>query len=103
MGKSMTGPDWTDVEMMMRSIGSLHSGRVGFTVLPSGTGATGGLEVGCSILFDLLPGSSLPESVSTVSRWPCAEHRELSAHVFAGLHRLDYEISKVYNQEELWK
>jgi len=27
----------------------------------------------------------------------------LAAHVFAGLHDLDYEISKVYRNEKFWK
>jgi hypothetical protein len=103
MGKPTNGPGWIDVEMMLRSLSSLHSGHAGFTVLPRGTGATGGLSVACSIMFDLLPGSSLPEIVSTESSWPCNDHADLAAHVFAGLHRLDYEISKVYNQESLWK
>lgn len=103
MGKSTNGPDWTDVEMMLRSLAALHSGHAGFTVLPRGTGSTGGLSVACSMMFDVLPGSSLPELVSTESSWPCSSHATLSAHVFAGLHKLDFEISKVYKQEELWK
>jgi hypothetical protein len=103
VGKSESGPDWTDVEMMMRAMSSLHSGRVGLTVLPLGIGAGIGLEMGASIMFDVLPGSSLPECVSSVKCWPCNSHAELSAHAFALLHELDYEISKVYNQESLWK
>lgn len=103
MGKSMSGPDWTDVEMMMRSLSALHSAHVGFTVLPRGTGSTGGLSVACQAMFDLLPGSSLPATVGTESSWPCVDHADLAAHVFAGLHALDFEISKVYSNEELWK
>jgi len=103
MGKSTNGPDWTDVEMMLRSLSALHSGHAGFTVLPAGIGATGGLSVACSMMFDLLPGSSLPEIVSTESKWPCVDHADLAAHVFAGLHVLDFEISKVYKNESLWK
>jgi len=103
MGKfTSNGPDWTDVEMMLRSLSALHSGHAGFTVLPSGTGATGGLSVACSMMFDVLPGSSLPAIVTTESGWPCADHKELAAHVFAGLHTLDWEISKVYQNEKLW-
>jgi len=103
MGKSTSGPDWTDVEMMLRSLSALHSGHAGVTILPRGTGSTGGLSVACSIMFDVLPGSSLPPIVSTESLWPCNDHAELPAHVFAGLHRLDFEISKVYKNEELWR
>jgi hypothetical protein len=97
------GPDWIDVEMMLRSLSALHSGRAGLTVLPRGTGSNGGLSVACSMMFDVLPGSSLPAIVSTESTWPCADHKTLAAHAFAGLHQLDYEISKVYKNEELWK
>jgi len=103
MGKSENGPDWTYVEMMMRSLSALHSGLAGFTVLPDGIGSTGGLSVACSMMFAVLPGSSLPPVVSTVSTWPCNDHKTLAAHVFAGLHKLDWEISKVYKNEKLWQ
>jgi len=101
--KSSNGPDWTDVEMMIRALSSLHSGEAGLTILARGIGATGGLSVAASIMFHVLPGSSLPECVSVVKDWPCTSHAELPAHCFAILHELDYEISKVYNQESLWK
>ncbi len=100
---SSKGPDWIDVEMMLRSLSVLHSGVAGFTVLPVGIGSSGGLSVACSMMFDLLPGSSLPEIVSTASNWPCVDHASFAAHVFAGLHALDFEISKVYKNEALWK
>lgn len=103
MGKSTNGPDWIDVEMMLRSLSALHSGRAGVTVLPAGTGSTGGLSVACSMMFDLLPGSSLPRIVTTEHTWPCNQHADFAAHVFAGLQQLDFEISKAYNNEELWR
>lgn len=103
MGKSMNGPDWTDVEMLMRAIGALHSGRVGLTLLPRGIGASGGLELGASIMFDVLPGSSIPPEATVIKTWPCASHASLEGHCFAALHELDYAISKLYNQESLWK
>lgn len=103
MGKSTNGPDWIDVEAMMRAMSALHSGQVGVTVLPVGIGPSGGLSVSCTMTFDVLPGSQLPGSVNCVSTWPCSSHAEMAAHVFAGLHALDFQISKVYNQESLWK
>jgi hypothetical protein len=103
VGKSTNGPDWTDVEAMMRAMGSLHSGKVGLTILPRGTGSSGGLSVSCSIMLDVLPGSSLPPLISVENVWPCNSHLSLEGHCFAGLHTLDFEISKVYNQETLWK
>lgn len=98
-----TGPDWIDVEMLMRAIGAVHSAHVALIVSPSGTGASGGVDVAASALFDLLPGSSLPENVAVNKGWPCTSHRTLAAHAFALLHELDYAIGKVYQQESLWK
>jgi hypothetical protein len=41
--------------------------------------------------------------VSVIKDWPCTSHAQLSAHCFALLHELDYEVSKVYSNETLWK
>ncbi len=101
--KSTNGPDWIDVEMLMRAIGGLHSGHVGLIVSPDGIGSSGGVVVVASMLFDVLPGSSLPEHVAVHKNWPCNTHKTLAAHTFALLHELDYEISKVYKNESLWK
>lgn len=98
-----TGPDWIDVEMLMRAIGGLHSGDVAVIASPAGAGSTGGVDVGASVLFHVLPGSSLPEHVCVTKRWPCATHKTLAAHAFALLHELDFEISKVYKNESLWE
>jgi hypothetical protein len=100
--KSTNGPDWTDVEMLMRSIGGVHSGHVGLTILPSGTGATGGLKTAAHISFDVLPGSRIPPEVMTTGAWPCNAHSDLAAHAFSLLHGLDYAISQVYENAKLW-
>lgn len=101
--KSSNGPDWTDVEMMMRALSALHSGEAGITVLPVGIGSSGGLSVAATMAFSVLPGSSLPPFCTVVRNWPCAQHATFDGHVFALLHALDYEVSKVYKNEELWK
>jgi len=101
--KSSDGPDWTDVEMMLRAMSALHSASVGITVLPRGIGSTGGLSVGANCIFDVLPGSSIPASVSVTKDWPCNQHADLASHCFALLHELDFKIGQVYSQESLWK
>jgi hypothetical protein len=98
-----TGPDWVDVEMLLRALGALHTGHAAVIVSPDGIGSSGGVEVAASMLFDVLPGSSLPDSVVVHRRWPCDTHKTLAAHAFSLLHELDYQISKVYNQESLWE
>lgn len=104
MGKySSNGPDWIDVEMLIRAIGSLHSGAAGLTILQRGIGATGGLSVGASIMFNVLPGSSVPEAITVTKDWPCSAHRTLAGHCFALLHELDFAIGKAYENEALWK
>ena len=101
--KSTNGPDWIDVEMLMRAIGGLHSGHVAVIISPDGIGSSGGVDVAASMLFDVLPGSSLPASVAVHKSWPCATHKTLASHAFSLLHDLDFEISKVYKNESLWK
>ena len=103
MGKSLSGLGWTDVEAMMRALSSLHSGEAGLTILADGTGSSGGLSVAASMFFDVLPGSSLPPCVTVIKIWPCTAHADFSAHCFSLLYELDSEISKVYQQESLWK
>ena len=97
------GPDWMDVETMMRSIGTFHSARVSVTISPLGIGAGGGLVTDVTAMFDVLPGSSIPSMVGVKGKWPCAEHSTLVTHVFAHLYDLDSAIAKMYEQKELWE
>jgi len=103
MGKSTSGPDWIDVETMMRAMSSIHSARVGITLLPRGIGATGGLSVGAGIMFDVLPGSSIAKQVTAIKDWPCSQHAELESHCFALLHELDYKVGQMYENKALWE
>ena len=100
--EATNGPDVLDVETMMRALGALHSGHVGLTVSPSGTGSTGGVTTLALMTFDVLPGSALPAQVSAQSQWPCREHQTFWGHIYGLLVTLDWEISKVYKQESLW-
>lgn len=101
--KSTNGPDWTDVEMMMRALEGLHSGHVAVIVSPAGTGSTGGVDIAASMLFEVLPGSSLPEGVGVHTQWPSNGNATLVGACFRLLHELDFQISKVYKNESLWK
>lgn len=97
------GPDWVDVESLMRAIGGLHSAHVAVIVSPSGTGFGTGVDVAASAIFDLLPGSQLPASVVATGQFPCNTHSKLVELAFSLLHSLDFEIGKVYQNESLWK
>lgn len=102
MGKSLSGPDAIDVMAMMMAMGTLHSGHVEVRLVLRGTGLTPSVMVQCLMCFDVLPGSALPPQVVSEAPWPCGEHKELLSHIYAGLHRLDYEVSQVYKNEALW-
>lgn len=97
------GPDWMDVEMMLRAMSSLHSASVGLTLLPRGIGATGGISVGANCIFNVLPGSSIEPCVSVTKDWPCSQHKDLASHCFALLHELDFQVGKMYKSEVLWE
>lgn len=100
---STNGPDWIDVEAMMRAIGSLHSAEISLMFSPRGIGATGGLETVAVCTFDVLPGSALPKVVMCTSEWPCKDHATIAAHVYWMLYDLDAEIGRTYQNEKLWK
>jgi hypothetical protein len=87
----------------MRAISAIHSGHVAIIVAPLGTGLGTGVEVCASMLFDVLPGSSLPDNVAVKKAWPCDKHSTLAAHAFSLLYDLDFKIGEVYKQEKLWE
>jgi hypothetical protein len=99
---SSSGPDWVDVSTMMKAMSALHSGHVGLTVLPAGLGSSSGLSVSAAIMFDLLPGSALPPCVAVEAKWPASEAKTFAGFCFSLLHKLDFEVSRVYKQESLW-
>lgn len=100
---SSNSPDWIDVISLMQAIGSLHSGHVEVKEYLDGTGFATIVMVQAMISFDVLPGSSLPPTVSVEEEYPCDKHATFAAHVFSLLYQLDYQIGKVYNQESLWQ
>jgi len=99
--ESSTGPDWTDLRAMMIAIGGLHTAAVELTVSPLGTGSTGCVKIEAAAHFDLLPGSSLPESVLVNVEWPSQKAKSLCEAAYNLLWQLDYQISKVYEQMTL--
>jgi hypothetical protein len=101
--KSTNGPDWTDLEAMMRAMQALHSGHVALIVSPNGTGFGTGVDIAASMLFERLPGSSLPEGVGCHVGWPNRTSATLEGACYKLLHELDYAISQVYQQESLWE
>lgn len=96
--KSANGPDWTDVLILMKAIEDLHAVSVTFTLTPGVfAGPAGMLTVAARQVGK--DASVLGSYVAAISgEWPCKEHRELESCVFAGLYRLDSELTA-----RLWK
>jgi hypothetical protein len=100
---SSNGPDLLDCTAMMSAIGTLHSAKVACIVSPDGIGSPTSVDVALSALFETLPGSALDGGVALHATWPDSEGRSFWGLVYDLLYKLDNEISKVYQNEELWK
>lgn len=99
--KSTNGPDWIDLRAMMLAVGQLHTAEVELIVSPLGTGSTGAVQVKLVAHFDLLPGSSLPETVQVMGEWPHPDRKSLTDLAYNLIWQLDYQIGKAYNQMSL--
>lgn len=91
--KQSSGPDWMDVMSMMSALEVLHRVSIKFCAGP-------GPFHGPYVLYTLTAlemgkeASVLGQYAVTVSgEWPCKEHKELTACVFAGLFRLDHILT----------
>jgi hypothetical protein len=101
MGKLTSGPDWMDIEIMMRAIDGIHNGRTHLVISAAGAGATGGLQLEWRTTFDALPGGRQFKEVVSKSEYPCKQCANLTAHLFGGLYHHDANIGRAYEQAQL--
>lgn len=101
--QSGSGPDCLDVMVIIQAIGTLHSGHVALITSPAGTGSPTHVDIAMSMLLDVLPGSALPAAIGVHSEWPNRKGTSFWGECYALAWVLDEEISKVYQQEGLWK
>lgn len=94
-------PDWMDVEAAIRAIDGVHLGRTMVTILPVGTGATGGLRIVITTHWEVLDGSTSLSEVITERVW--TEHRddELPAFLLGGIYSHDFAIGSSYQQAKI--
>jgi len=97
-------PDWTDTFTIMRAIEGLHSVTV-FVTLTAGTydGPTGYTTICAQRTAKQGEASVLGEPVLVLSgEWPCPNHKEYVACLYAALLELDSKLSsKLWAQLEL--
>jgi hypothetical protein len=91
-------PGWIDIEAALRAIDGIHLGKTGVLISPLGTGATGGVQLVISTIWEVLPGGHSIEAIESVSQWPCPEGCTLEGHVLAGIYNHDYAIGEAYQQ-----
>ena len=101
MGKSTSGPDWTDVATFMSALDALHAGRTGVLITVAGQGHNGSMHIAITTVFATLPGSTMAREVVSESDWPCKECASLEQHLYGGLYAHDFAIGTVYQQRFL--
>jgi len=100
--KQPHGPDWTDVLITMKAIEDCHSVSVTFTLVPGVfAGPAGMLTIAArSVSKDASVLGSVVLAMS--GEWPCKDHQNMEACVYAGLLTIDTALSKkVWEQKTL--
>ena len=94
MGKSSSGPDWTDILMYAWEIEEATGYDV--IILASLGGGTGGLPANVCLLASKADQSpwELGEAASVTVTWPNRSNKTMEGAIFAGLARLDAEVRK---------
>lgn len=89
-----SGPDWTDVILLMKALENLHSVLVTITIGATVHDGPGGYTC-IAALHQPEEASVLGQPIVALSaEWPCREHKELVGCLFAGLYELDSMLSK---------
>lgn len=101
MGKSMNGPDWTDVAMYIAALDALHGVKTGVLITSPLDGKSGILNVRLVTSIPVPGVEDTAIDVVSESAWPCKECGTLAMHVYGGLYRHDYAIGQAYQQRFL--
>jgi hypothetical protein len=101
-GESTSGPDWTDLESLLRSIDAMHGGQSALMLSPLGIGSSGGWTVRVCTVWDAVPGADTPQAITTEKLYPCPDCATMEGHIFNLLYRHDFAISEAYMSGSLW-
>jgi hypothetical protein len=93
-------PDWMDVLQAMSAIGAIHLGVTMVTILPLGTGSTGGMRVAITTHWDALPGTAQLSEVVTEREFVGHRDGDLAAFVLGGLYAHDFAVGEAYQQRD---
>lgn len=99
--KSTNGPDWTDLEAMMRALEGLHGGAVVLSVSTVGIGASGGLAWSAVHSLETLGEHVTHSGVGVDGLWPCTDCATMEGLLYQLLWRLDFAIGANYQQQKI--
>lgn len=96
---SSSGPDATDIAVMLLALQELHSVDVTLTMCVDGAFASGGLLlIAAAVLKNPLSGGHLP-SVSRSHRFPNRDSKTLEGALYKLLHELDNDCCSMWMQQ----
>ena len=100
--KQPSGPDWTDVFILMKAIEGIHGVLVTVTLASTVFEGPSGLSTIAAMRVDK-DASVLGQPIVALSaEWPCKVHKDLVNCVFDGLYHLDRELDdKLVEQKRL--
>lgn len=99
--RSTNGPDWVDVCLFLLALDSLHGCSTVVTISTLGLLANETASVAILSVWDTLPGSQEPLTVTTERKLISRELQDLPGIVYNGLYSHDYSIGKRYAQLKL--
>ncbi len=90
---SSTGPDWTDVSMLLREVERLHQVWASVRIVSGGLRNSNALRIYCTAFTSALVGTAAAGVVGVQMEWPNANNVSLEGTVYAGILRLDYKLT----------
>lgn len=90
---SSTGPDWTDISLMLRELEKLHNVWISMRVLNAGSRHSNGLRIVCSAFTNVLISNADTGVVLLTAEWPNPNNGSMEGSMFRLLCEMDAKLS----------
>jgi hypothetical protein len=97
------GPDWSDLEMVIKAVEEFHRVRVDLTISTQTIGSRGGLRVMAVATRRDKPELGARHSVSRSLRIGSGDPAQAVASMFRLIHELDRDCGQMWAQAELFE
>jgi hypothetical protein len=96
LGKSFTGPDWTDVALAMKAVERIHACTLYVHLTSDSYSESPGFQITC-VAIGMEPSPDLvPRSAGVRKLWPNPSHSTLEGTVFALVYDLDHVLGATW-------